>query len=118
MFLAAFITGYGGLGSIERTLETRMNARFPKYVRKFVPPVVPPFKEAFPVSVRAIATSEHKPHSNLPKGRFFLCMSNKGLSPVLVSQKFCPPPLKLGPPQRKVAVPFLPEMVRTEFALV
>ena len=41
-YLEAFDSQYGGLGSIERWLETRMDARFFFFKTYFVPPFVPP----------------------------------------------------------------------------
>ena len=40
--LAAFVVASGGLASIERCLETPMNARFCVFKIDFAPPFVPP----------------------------------------------------------------------------
>jgi hypothetical protein len=53
MSLAAFVMRYGGLGSIERCLATRMNARFLDFLFNLYPRLYPRFNDAwhFPESV-------------------------------------------------------------------
>lgn len=46
----------GGLASIERCLETRMDIRFPENLLSFVPPSVPPVCFRYPLNLECIGS--------------------------------------------------------------
>ena len=52
-YLSPFVIQSGGLGSIERSLETRTRYRFYVFLIRFVPPFVPPFWSGYPPKASA-----------------------------------------------------------------